>query len=297
MLSTREAKLFVMLLHFSPAQFFNPCYPSLFLKGWDHCYLDTVAHSALRGVVDICNWFWLCCFPKEDSLPSKSDSLVLALEDMLGDAIPVLSSRVFFGSSQGRSFNRSMNGSERSKALRELLFKKGVGRVLCERFRSYWKPTVMTKYLNRAAKFTKDYESTLNITDSVQTMFKSSFFDFLVCTLSQINEGLNIDVLFDTDCTNAVQKLFLDILRVVPLPKLSRLQFLSTSLSVPTQDHSPRFPFFKVVCETMEDIVKHSHKVADVNQKEKAGSINSASFNDHLKEVVSMVDKKMEVRY
>lgn len=296
MLSRKQAKLFVMLLHFSPAQFFNPCYPSLFLKGWDHCYLETIAHSVVRGVVDIRDWFWQCCFPKETPLPLKSDSVVLVLEDMLQCAIPVLSSRVCFGSSQDRSFNRPMNGTERSQALRELLFKKGVGRVLCERFRSCWNTNIMTEYLEKAAKFTKSHESTLSITDSVQTMLKSLFFNFLVCMLSRINEGLNIDVLFDSDCTTAVQKLFLDILRVVPLPHLSQLQVLGTGLSVPTQDHLSRFPFFKVVCEAMEKIVKQSHKDANMNvdllQKETTESISSASFNiyDQLR-----VDRKSVV--
>ena len=259
MLSPQQTKLFVMLLHFPLAQIFDHCYPSLYLKGWDHYYLDTVAHSEVPGMVDIREWLWQCCFPTQIPLPSEKDSVMVALKDILLKAISILSSRVFFGSSQDGSFNRPMNGSQRSKALKELFFEKGVGRVLCERFRSYWKPAVMTEYLERAARFTEDHESMLNITDSVQTMFMSLFFDFLVCMLSQINEEFNIDILFDSDCTPAVQELFLDILRVIPLPKLSQLQILSTSIPAPTQDHSPKFPFFKVVCEAVERIVEHSH--------------------------------------
>ena len=284
-LSTQPAKLFVLLLHFPPAQFFNPCYPSLFLKGWDHCYLDTIAHSAVPGVVDIGDWFWRCCFPKEPPLPPEKDSLVLALKGILPEAVPILSSRVFFGCSTEGLFNRPMSGSQRSEALRELLFKKGVGKVLCERFRSYWKPAVMAEYLEKAAMFTKDRESTLNITDSVQTVFKSLFFDFLVYLLSRVNEEFNIDVLFDADCTPAVQELFLDILRVFPLPKLSQLSVLSTSLPAPAPDHSPRFPFFKVVCGAVERIVEQSHEDTNVRldllQEGEAASDDSSSFRVH----------------
>ena len=307
-LSTQPAKLFVLLLHFPPAQFFNPCYPSLFLKGWDHCYLDTIAHSAVPGVVDIGDWFWRCCFPKEAPLPPEKDSLVLALKGILPEAIPILSSRVFFGSSTEGSFNRPMSGSQRSEALRELLFKKGVGKVLCERFRSYWKPAVMAEYLEKAAVFTKDRESTLNITDSVQTVFKSLFFDFLVYLLSRINEEFNIDVLFDADCTPAVQELFLDILRVFPLPKLSQLSVLSTSLPAPAPDHSPRFPFFKMVCGAVERIVEQSHEDTNVQldllQEGEAASDDSSSFRVHdrtaiytmLQEAVGgRVKEKLEV--
>ena len=316
--STQHTKLFVMLLHFPPAQFFDHCYPSLFLKGWDHYYLDTVAHSAGKGVIDIQNWLWRCCFPKE---ASEDHSLVVALKDILPEAIPVLYSRVFFGSNKQGSFNKPMNGFQRSKALEELLFRKGVGQILCEKFCSYWKPAVMTKYLERAAIFTKDNESTLNITDSIQIVFKGLFFDFLVYMLSQINDGCNIDVLFNSDCkdsdskdsdrkdsdiTLAVQGLFLDILQTFSLPKLSQLQFLSTSLLPPTNVHSPKFPFFKVVCEAVEGIVKQSHDKTNVHldlfQEKETESTDSFHIPGHydvcnvLQQVVKKrIKEKVEV--
>ena len=143
----------------------------------------------------------------------------------------------------------------------------------------------MAEYLEKAAMFTKDRESTLNITDSVQTVFKSLFFDFLVYLLSRVNEEFNIDVLFDADCTPAVQELFLDILRVFPLPKLSQLSVLSTSLPAPAPDHSPRFPFFKVVCGAVERIVEQSHEDTNVRldllQEGEAASDDSSSFRVH----------------
>ena len=331
--STQQAKLFVMLLHFPPAQFFDHCYPSLFLKGWDHYYLDTVAHSAGKGVIDIQNWLWWCCFPKE---APENDSLVVALKGILPEAIPVLYSRVFFGSNEQGSFSKPMNGSQRSKALKELLFTKRVGQILCKMFCSYWKPAVMTKYLERAAMFTKDHESTLNITDSIQIVFKGLFFDFLVYMLSQINDGCNIDVLFDSNCkdsdskdseskksdnknldnkdsdskdsdiTLAVQGLFLDILQTFSLPKLSQLQFLSTSLPVPTRVHSPKFPFFKMVCEAVEGIVKQSHDKTnvwlDLLQEEETESTDPFHIPGHddvcsvLQEAVKKrIKEKMEV--
>ena len=303
--STQDPKLFVMLLHFPPPKFFDPCYPSLFLKSWNYCYLDTVAHSAGQGVVDIRDWFWQCCFPKQDL---QQDSHMLALEEILQEAIPVISSRVFFGCNQESSFNCPMNGSQRSKALR-LLFEKGVGKVLRERFRSYWKPAVMAEYLERAATFTQYCESTLNITDSIQTMFKNLFFDFLVYLLSQINEEFNIDILFNSDSTPTIDKLFLDILRVFPLPRLSQLQVLSTSLTAPTFHHPPRFPFFNLVCEAVERIVEQSHKDANVQLdllQEKEIESGSTSFHAHdhcamytvLQDIArGRIEEKMKVSY
>lgn len=302
MLSTHHTKLIVMLLYFSPAQFFDHCYPSLFLKGWDHYYLDTVEHSACQAV-DIRDWLWQCYFSQKMPLSSERDSLVPTLEHILPEAIPILSSRVLFGFRKEMSFNHPMNISQRSEFLRELIFKKGVGRVLCERFYSYWKPAVMAEYLEKAAMFTKNNESTLNITDSVQINFKCLFFDFLVCMLSRINEQFNIDILFDADCTPAVQGLFLDILKVLPLPKLSQLKVLSTSLPVPTPDqgHSPRFPFFKGISKAVERIVKQSYEDAnmklDLLEEKEVESTDSTSFHILQEAAIGRVKKKMEVSY
>ena len=61
-----SCKMFVMLLHFPPAMFFDACYHSLFLRGWSHCYLDTIGHNPKlgSGIVDIQEWFQRCCFKK-----------------------------------------------------------------------------------------------------------------------------------------------------------------------------------------------------------------------------------------
>lgn len=257
----QQAKLFVLLLHFPPAQFFDPCYPSLFLHSWDHYYLDTIAHGAVRGVVDICNWFLQCCFPQE--LP-KEDSLLQTLQGFLPEAVPILSSRVFFGSHQGSTFNCSMNGSRRSQALKQLLFDKGVGAVLCEKFRSYWKPATMAEYLEKAAMVTKSRESTLSITDSIQTTFKGLFFDFLVYMVSLVNDDFNLDVLFAESCTPPVRQFFLDIVRSLSTPRLSQLKVLSTSPPVSRQlSHVPRFPFFKLVSEAVEHVVESCREEAN----------------------------------
>ncbi len=268
-------KMFVMLLHFPPAQFYRPCYPSLFLKGWDHCYLDTIAHSAVVGVVDIRDWFWQCCFPTQSAELDDEDTLLKALKGILLQSIPVLSARVFFGSRHNGSFNCSMNGLARSKALKKLLKmsagrKNGddentVGDILCEKFRAYWKPSVMAEQLEKVAIFSKNRESTLNITESIHTNFKSLFMDFLVYMVSRMNENYNIDILFDEDCSDAVRDMFLQLLAVFPTSKLSKVSLLSNSLLQPKPlVYAPRFPFFRIVCEIMEKVVEQSREEANV---------------------------------
>ena len=266
-LRTREqhCKMFVLLLHFPPAQFFQHCYPALFLKGWDHAYLDTLAHSTVRGVVDIQDWFFKCCFPAEDMNPDEPDTLLQALSQILPQAISVISARVYFGNKHDRSFNSAMNATQRSNALRTLLFDQGLGDVLCEKFRAYWKPKLMAEYLEKAATFSKQRESTLNITDSIQTQVKTLFMDFCVYMLSRANENFNLDVIYAEESSSAIHKLFLQVFRIFPVPKLSQLNLLSNNLpALQPPSHCPRFPFFSLIYALMEKQVELSVEAANL---------------------------------
>ena len=273
-------KLFVLLLHFPPALFFKHCYPALFLKSWDHMYLDTITHSSSVGVVDIQDWFQRCCFPTaaatddtststttdQPDQPDQPDPLLSATTHLLPQAISVLSAHMYFGNKKDKSFNSSMNATQRGEALRGLLGECGLGKVLCEKFCSYWKPKVMLEYLKRAATFSKQRESTLNITDSIQTQFKSLFLDFCIYMLSRANEHYNLDIVFEEkEDVSPVKTLFLDIFQLFPVPKLNQLSLLSTSLPPPQPPlHQPHFPFFSFVCGQVEKQVETSCEAANL---------------------------------
>ena len=254
----RTRKLYVFLLHFPPAQLFDACYPSCFMKEWDHYYLDTISHKGLKGVVDIQDWFLQCCFPKHvPHINLESDSLMQTLREILTQSVHILTSKVDFGSEEGRSFNCPMNGAQRNLALQELLDSKGIGHILCKRFRGYWTHSNMVKVLNQsAAMCSKKSESSISITDLIQMQFKEFFYNFLAYMLSKINENCNLDLLFDDDCTPPVVELFAEILRVFPIPEFSEL---STNLPIPELvNHTPHFPFFHLVYSSIESIVEQS---------------------------------------
>ena len=84
-------KLFVVLLHFPPEMFFNHCYPSLFLSGWDHYYLDTIAPPEEKGVIDICQWFSHCCGAVNRKNPAEF--LDKPLQELMEEAIPALAAQ------------------------------------------------------------------------------------------------------------------------------------------------------------------------------------------------------------
>ena len=160
--------------------------------------------------------------------------------------IPVLASHVSYGTRSCGSFTRNMKAVERCNKLKKLLIDKGVGKILCKFFRTYWHPHVMLEHLKCAAEFTRTQNSSLNITDCVQTMFQSTFTDFMVVMVTRINNNRNLDVLFAPDCNPVIESLFLSLLETLPYPKLSQLKILSTSLTQPQpQEYQPVFPFFR----------------------------------------------------
>lgn len=66
-------KLFVIMLHFPPAMFFDACYPSIFLHGWSHHYLDAIGQSHILhpGSLDVVEWFCYCFLPNKGNLNSR----------------------------------------------------------------------------------------------------------------------------------------------------------------------------------------------------------------------------------
>ena len=264
--NAKSDKLFVVLLHFPPAMFFDSCYPALFLRGWRHFYLDSIGQSLDLGLqLDIEEWLQRCCFPDKSkklryfrfailiiillllSLEFEKDNLIEVCENFLEEVLPALISCCTFGAA---SKTPEMKTAERLALLTSLLMKKGVGLKLCSMFRSCWTLPMMMECLEKAAKFTQTRESSLNMTDTVHTIFQSSFTDFMAVMLTKINEDHNIDVLFSSKCKPEIQQLFIALMETVVIPpNLYELKKLAGSVvqSKPRHDqtYSPTFPFFR----------------------------------------------------
>eukprot|EP00731_Ephydatia_muelleri_P021734 Em0014g325a len=255
-------KLFVLLLHFPPHNFLNPCYPTLYLRGWDHYYLDTIGHHIGNRVIDVEEWFNHCCIPHYANAKVEGVTMVQTAESLLEEAIPVISSR--FSSRGVCPFNGHFSISERDKHLRKLLITKGVGGVLCQQFRSYWQPSVMTRYLEQAASLSHQQQSTLNITDTIHAAFKATFMDFVVVMVSRMNENCNIDSLFLNGESAVVDALFRDLLALSPLPPLAQLKVLSNNLQPPfNPGYEPVFPFFHLMMYHMDQLVEQCRRDAN----------------------------------
>ena len=276
---TNQNKVFVLLLHFPPVMFFKPCYHSLFLMGWGHYYLDTIARGTLtregvKSIVDVKEWFYHCCFPQSPG-NSIDSQMTIALEQLLPEAIPIIASRVALTCRDGR---KVMDASERTALLQRLLIgtlhgdaesegEMSLGKVLCVIYRKYWTPQLMKRQIKQVSSFMYERESTLNITDSIQSVVRSTFFDFLVYMFSSLNERNDVHILVEEpQCCPPVQQLFLDLLTARRAPKLAQIKVLMAANRHQVRlEYFPRFPFFKQVCDILDKAIDESRET--VNQK------------------------------
>ena len=284
-------KLFVILLHFPAAMFFNSCYPSLFMQGWGHHYLDTISSDTLhvqgvKSAVDVKEWFHYCCFP--DSVPTAiggEEYMPSLLKVLIPEAIPIIAAKVPFWHVNDDANVVLMTASQRTHVLQNLLIKgsasehlsdsdemherKNLGAVLILKFREYWTPQLMVQQINQVSKLMYAQESTLNVTDYIQSIVRSAFFDFLVYIFTKMTEEQDINILLD--CENgspAINELFFDLVRALPIPELKELKVTSATIKSKSEQNTsmcriPRFPFFKHVCRILEEAISENKETVN----------------------------------
>ena len=290
--SLNDDKLIVFLLQFPQGQqLFTHCYPALFLSGWDHFYLDSLTTDfsvcglpkPLQNVVDIRQ-----CFQVALCIASSDDSVSLSLESLLKEAIPVISPRVIVGSTN-KIYNKPMSVKERQKLLKKLLLKDTLeqeeqwectylGKALCFLFTQYWDNVTVTKFLQAAASFSFRHQSTLSITNYIQTRIKALFFEFVVYMLWKINEDCNLDCyeFSDSSSTIIVEEFFGSITKNLKfkVPSLSSLPRACRGLP-PPENKGFKFPFFGMVYHYLEEMLDCSQEI--VNKKLSSKAINPQS--------------------
>ena len=60
----------------------------------------------------------------------------------------------------------------------------------------------------------------------VDSIYRSSFFNFIAYMICQMSKSHNLDMLFSDSCDNAALDLFLKLLDVYPIPKLSEIKVI-----------------------------------------------------------------------
>lgn len=296
-------KLFVILLHFPPSRFFEHCYPTLFLKGWNHYYLDTISHSYVTGVVDILDWLQQSCAPDVPDLKylsANSNAIYKAALQLVHQIIPVIQAHMQFGCKNDNSFNARKDEVKRREDLVYLLKRQKLDEVLSSKFSYYWDTKVMLTNLERAATLSVQEDSTLSITDLIQTDFKKLFSAFCVHMLYRANENFNLDIAFKGDNL----ALFVDIFKLIPIPPLNQLSILTKHLNpLKPVTCQPNFPFFSFVYNLIEELVGKSFKKTNLDthnlsalEESDTSNLSKSNLNPamRLKVLISTVINKLE---
>lgn len=300
-----DDKMFVLLLHFPQVQFFNRCYPALFLNGWDHFYLDSLTTDIkmegipepLRNVVDIKQ-----CFRIALGISDSNDALSLHLKPLLEVAIPVISSRVITGSSQGE-YNKTIQVSARQLQLRKIFFINNnctpIGEAFCTLFHKYWDNKTVIKFLKDAANFTFRHQSTLSITSYIQTRIKALFFEFVVYVLWMINQDCNLDTLLSMNLAESfkkVQNLFSSVIKTMfkKLQSLKSLPHICRSLR-PPENKKFQFPFFSMAYLYVEELIDVCHEIVNKRKRDPTASFSPKATKEILeREMFEEMKKKLQ---
>ena len=277
-------KIFILLLCLTPKQFFYPPYPSLFLKEWDYYYLDTIASNSPLGIQD---WLRACL---QVGTP-QTDFLLKVLDEMLPSALTTAESSIEIGRKTRKAVSCPMTIPQQSQSLRDIFVEKGLYAALCQKFCSYWTPSLMLHYLQEAAHIIRSKKSMVCLAESMEHVFKKYFLDFIVYMVSKINQDGYFDILIDQQYSPIVLEPFKDILRDIPtpeLPQLSQRRFFPVSVRF-----TPTFPFFTYVRNTVDKLLEQS--------AEKVSNKHFPPGNSHLPVVAGNEDlfqnMKEELKY
>lgn len=271
--SPSKSKLFVILVHFPPVMFFNACYPTLFLNGWDHFYLDSIvpvspsephANSSIslidQSSINIQEWSLQFCHLSKQCTNDNLKSLICMLNHLLDLSIPMIVSQILVANRRGTIFNASIDGYERSELVRKLLHEYDIGRVLIDKFSQYWNPKAMNAYIRKAALQSYTQNSRLNLSDSMHYWVRSFFFDFLIYMLSWMNLNCGLEIFFSNNLAESVSRLlihaFITYLKNVPLPSLSDLDLRKLKNHKMSNDcvYSSVMPFSSDIFGFVEDV-------------------------------------------
>ena len=183
----------------------------------------------------------MCC---DDVAPVPSPFARVQDGGVLQDAFMKASSKLSFG-------NKSDKG-----AIIERILSKGVRDVLIGQFASYWDKSTADDFFKEILDSHND-DIAIGVHDCAQSKLKDLFFDFVYFMALQMNEGSNLDLLIHDHHHPDVGHLFIELLKVYPVPTLNELKALHGHILSKNEGLSVcrKFPFFVFVSLKVEEVV------------------------------------------
>ena len=259
-----EHKQFIVFLHFPSENFFKHCYPALFLDGWNHCYLDAIAPSEKTGVIDLKSCFQYCF---NDDSSANLTFMEKTIEVLLETEVLAFSA-ARIGTLQSREERTCI--SRDSANLSSLLSLSGthsIANSLKVKFCQQWTQAKMMQLLQQAANSAISQEYTLNMTDAINTLLKSSFYDFMHYMATILTKHGALGLLLSNKASQFLRLIQLQI-EHYPLPKSSAQMKIESTVTDSALHSTSNFPFFNIVYDAIENFLKVNHisSVTDISQ-------------------------------
>lgn len=274
----KSNKFVFLLLHFPSNMFYSHCYSSLFLEGWHHMYLGRAGEMQNESSIDIEKWLAICLLQKEETslFPSTAqhtldDNFVsnLILTEWLSENI-VLISRSFTIKQLKNFPDKDVDNIIIRYYFTKVLLNSKISKAIKERFHEFWQQEAIHKLTFQIACYAMAYHSSCTLSQTVQETIQSSFKDLVLLFFCIMNQNLVFHTILCNDMNNddSIIDLVCKILSFLPLP--DSLQQLQLDVNILMQQShrdctnmdisSPRFPFFALVFDAMEEIVNKAFR-------------------------------------
>ena len=267
----KSNKLIYVLLHFSSNMFYTHCYPSLFLSGWQHIYLDTIGEAKADCHIDIQKWLTYCLLKQKQNsiehITSHTEPYFVTKSIMitwLHNLLPNVS--VSIGIQKTKDIDKLCGNKTIHDCWYQLLFgfDNMISNVIMERFSYFWQQDATNKLSQQAASYSMKYHSSHTLSNTIKTTVESSFKDIVLYLLSIINDSMAIHTVLNCNESSTIcvlPNLFCQLLTILPIPKsleeikLQLHEFNRRHKHVRSDISLPRFPFFISVFQSTEAIL------------------------------------------
>ena len=271
-------KQFIILLQFPAENFFLHCYPSFYQDEWDFYYLDSIAPTAKDIVVDLKKCFNYAYQNEKGNELKFMDKVVESLLSSESAAFSAAHiSSILHRHVPRRLLSNLLSANEYNS----------IGEPLKTKFVQQWNPSRMMQTLQQAANSALSFDYSLNMTDAINTIIKSNFYDFMHYMLTILARHGALDILFN----RSIPKHFLELIHYQiessNLPSSSTEMKIHSTIINKKQNFEFYFPFFHDIFRTVEDLCRGPNR-------DKSCQI---SIKDYAEKLESKIENLVSIQY
>ena len=246
-------KKIVFLMMFPSELFFEHFYPSHYLDGWNHYYLDSIAPAINKWSINLKDCFRFSLLKDE----SESAHLIKEIfKNLYISEIPVVCAS-FISLPTYDTKCKDLNTLVQLILLEE---NSSIGNVLFQKFCKQWTPRKMQQILHKAANSSHTQSCKISMTNSVDMLVKFKFRDFIIYMLTYLKKSGALDALLDETKRVIFLQLIHNQIENCIIPENSAQIKLDITTMQNDDVESSVFPFFQQIHDVIERYVRSVRK-------------------------------------